>query len=354
MSTPDPGKLGDEARALARGVVRRWRALTGGSRVRDDDRRTLVACSGGADSVCLAICLASGSDGLVLGHVRHDLRDEAETARERDSVRQLAGRLGLLFAERSVRATGLAGNWESNARRVRYGALEEMAVGHACPFIATGHQANDQVETMLMALARGAGPRGLAGVPAVRRVGRGEIRVVRPQLHLVRAQCELICRDARVPWAEDSTNADVGRLRAALRRGVASELLAIRPALASRALDAASLLRGAADVIDERAVALCASATRSGDRLVWGRDALRAERHDVVVAGALRRAHVAFVGRGDRLSYRQAMQAARAIRSSSNEVRSFAWAGAVLRVDGREVVLTAMLGRSGAHHGVDA
>jgi tRNA(Ile)-lysidine synthase len=152
-----------------RTVSRAWRELTGGlTRGRDSQRRTLIACSGGADSSGLAIALASAVSKprmqFVVAHVVHDMRAEDEALADRDATKGLAARLGLEFVESRVRLRGLSGNAEAVARRLRYAALKQLAEDHGCGFIATAHQADDQLETMLMKLIRGAGPRGLAGV----------------------------------------------------------------------------------------------------------------------------------------------------------------------------------------------
>ncbi len=213
--------------AAARAVLRRWRELTGGSGTRDPDRRTLVACSGGADSTALVLALADSQP--LVGHVVHDLRDRAETSAERDRVASLAAGLGLGFIETAVAVRALPGNAEANARRARYRALEALASRAGCPFVATAHHAGDQLETMLMAMLRGAGIGGLAGMPASRALGRRGVLLVRPMLGIGRADAERLCTLAGVGWATDPTNADISRFRAALRHGPLRALEAMRP-----------------------------------------------------------------------------------------------------------------------------
>ncbi len=159
----------------------------GGPRGGDSHRRTVIACSGGADSSALVIALAAGlgvraRDVLVVGHVVHDLRSRGEALADRDAVRALAERLGLEFVEREVRVRGeWGGNLEALARRARYAALGEMAREAGCGFVATAHHADDQMESVLMALVRGAGLRGLAGIRVKRGLGVGGTEAPPPQ-----------------------------------------------------------------------------------------------------------------------------------------------------------------------------
>lgn len=273
----------------SRRVVREWRALTGGRSVGDADRRTLVACSGGADSLALGLVLAAAARGsVVLGHVVHDLRPAEETAGERDLVASVASGLGVGFVESTVRVRGETGNAEGNARRERYRALSRLAEGSGCPFVATGHHAEDQLETVLMGLVRGAGAAGLSGVRCRRPLGQGGVTLVRPMLGIGRADTERLCRVAGVGWAEDGTNADVSRLRAALRRDVVPRLLSIRPAGAARAVETATRMRELASLVDDLVEALIQRAD-VGERAVrWPRAALEGE-HRAVVSAALRR-----------------------------------------------------------------
>jgi len=273
----------------SRRIVREWRALTGGRAVADRDRRTLVACSGGADSTALALVLAAArAESVVLGHVVHDLRDRAETSAERDRVAGLASRLGVGFVEASVAVRTAAGNAEGNARRARYVALERMAFEASCPFVATGHHADDQFETVLMGLLRGAGVRGLGGAHPRRGLGTRGVVLVRPMLGVGRVDAERICARAGLGWAEDATNADELRFRAGLRHRVLPVLREMRPTGAARASEAAAQLREIGDLVEGLGEALLAEALRSEREISWDRGVLERS-HPAVVSAGLRR-----------------------------------------------------------------
>jgi tRNA(Ile)-lysidine synthase len=301
----------------------------------------------------------------VVGHVVHDLRTSDESLADRDAARALADRLGLPFAEAAVQVRGRAGNFEAAARRARYAALTDMAAVHGCRFIATAHHADDQLETMLMALLRGAGPRGLAGVAVKRKqraIGRGAsgdgpggLWVIRPMLGdesgrvpaSTRADAEAICRLAGWAWRVDASNADTRLLRNALRREVLPVLEALRPGASLRASRCASLLRDSAQVVHLAAVAHWdeRKTEHPSGILTWSRAALRPS--SSIVLGELLRLcatrlasvppRAAGDARLDRLSRSALAPVIRAIRDASTDPREFAVGPIRVRVTARQV-----------------
>ncbi len=360
--TPPPPRAASDA--ARREIVRAWRRLT----TPPTDRRagpgagTLVACSGGADSAALAIALAgartsNGSPTIILGHVVHDLRPENQALADRDAVRELAAQLACGFLERRVACRGEHGrqrNLEAAARRLRYAALAEMAAEASLPFVATAHQATDQLETVLMGLMRGAGPRGLAGVRPRRAMCAGAaggrpgsrnegptVQLIRPMLGVTREDAEAICREGNWAWREDATNADTTRLRSALRHRVLPILREIRPNVEHRAAAAAGLLRENAALITQLAELLIEqSATHTRSGIVFNRTLLRTA--PAIVAGeALRLAAQQLTEHtgADRLSQRMVRDALRAVRDASGEPRSFQWGRMSVRVGKADVTL---------------
>lgn len=323
-ATPEPDPGGRRLDALrrdpaCRAILRRWRSLTGDL----PTRRTLAACSGGADSSALVAALASrGADSLVVAHVLHDMRSREEASGDRDFVRELASSLGVEFVEASVRVPS-RGNAEAGARRLRYAELARLARERGCSCVATGHHAQDQLETMLLALLRGAGPGALAGMRE-RRTLEGETRLIRPMLRVTRADSERLCALAGIVWREDRTNLDTTRARGAIRHEVLPLLERIRPGAASRAGNASDLLRGVSELLDAQV------RDAFGDCAEWERDRLRGL-PSVVVGEGLRRAFAAASGGGknDRLARRVVDQAVVFIRSRSGERREFQWPAGV-------------------------
>jgi len=146
----------------------------------------VVGCSGGPDSTTLlAVAVAAGLEPTAV-HVDHGLRGDSD--REAEVVARIARDLGAAF--RSCRARVDPGpNVEARARDARYAALEDAASSVGAGTILVGHTADDQAETVLLAMLRGSATAGLAAM-AVRRG-----RVVRPLLALRRADTEA-CREA--------------------------------------------------------------------------------------------------------------------------------------------------------------
>ena len=194
----------------------------------------LVACSGGADSTALAAAACARAEALsvrvVVGHVDHGLR--ADSREDADRVRALAEDLQVSF--RSVRLPSLTAEiralgLEGAAREARYEALAGLARDASCDRIATAHTRRDQAETILLRLARGAGPGALAGVRRDRHF-RG-LRLVRPLLEVSREATEALCSALGLSPVQDPHNADPVRARARVRALWPALLEALGPRL---------------------------------------------------------------------------------------------------------------------------
>jgi tRNA(Ile)-lysidine synthase len=185
--------------------------------------RVILAVSGGADSTALLVLaqhwgLRHPGTELVAATVDHGLR--AHSRAEAQAVGALAARLGLrhelLIWEGRKPAAGI----EAAARRVRYRLLGDLARRLSASHIATAHTLDDQAETVLMRLAAGSGPAGLAGMRQAE-MQRG-ITVLRPFLATRKIRLVATLERDGVSWSEDPMNADPAfsrpRLRAA--RGV--------------------------------------------------------------------------------------------------------------------------------------
>ena len=253
-------------------IVTSWRLLSGGTsrKIMDLDRRTLIACSGGADSSALALALSTVTKELVIAHIVHDLRPPCDTKCDRDSAASLASMRGLSFVEANIHPVAQGGNAEAAARRLRYQELGRLARESGCRFVATAHHADDQLETMLMALMRGAGPRGLSGIARTRQLD-DDLTLIRPMLQATRDDARRICESVDWHWIEDKTNSDTTRLRAALRHTVIPELQRLRPGVAGRAVTAAQLQAGAAELIDRHVADLMEAAVQDAGQLTWQR-----------------------------------------------------------------------------------
>lgn len=167
-----------------------------------------VALSGGADSVALLhMLLHSVACPLHAVHVHHGIRGE-EADRDAAFCEQLCASLGVPFTLICLDVPALAAKTgegvETVARRARYEALDGFLRANAIPLLATAHHADDQLETMLQHLLRGAGLRGICGIPACRALG--DATVVRPLLRVCKDEILAYCARASLPFVTDSTN----------------------------------------------------------------------------------------------------------------------------------------------------
>jgi tRNA(Ile)-lysidine synthetase-like protein len=221
----------------------------------DPGTAVVVAVSGGADSVFLlrALHRLAGPRRLELtvAHLDHGWRGAAGAA-DAAWVAALAGTLGLPFRGGRVDAAAEARRRrrspEDAARRLRYAFLRDVCRAVGAPAVATGHTADDQVETVLLALLRGSGPAGLAGMAAAGPLpapGSAGLRLVRPLLGLERAALRPALEALGQPWREDATNLDPALPRNRLRLEVAPLLAALAPGY-RRAVARAARLSGEA------------------------------------------------------------------------------------------------------------
>jgi len=174
----------------------------------------LVGVSGGADSVALLHALLALGYRPHVCHLNHCWRGAASDA-DAAFVRQLARQLGLPV---TIQARKVAHS-EDAARRARQIFFERVAKKTGSSTLVLAHTADDQAETFLLRLLRGAGPAGLGGMWADRRIG--QLRVVRPLLEVTRSEIIKYLKSHHLTWREDASNAD----RRYLRNRIRHELL---------------------------------------------------------------------------------------------------------------------------------
>ena len=197
---------------------------------------TAVTCavSGGADSLALLVLAVAARLDVTAVHVDHGLRQDSAT--EADVVRGAAARFGAGFRAESV-LLGDGPNLEARARAARYAVLP--------PDVCTGHTADDQAETVLLNVLRGAGSIGLAGMrPGPRR----------PLLRLRRSETQALCAGLGLAPVHDPSNDDP-RFR---RNRVRHELLPLLDEIAGR--DVVPVLCRQADLLRDEADLLAALA----------------------------------------------------------------------------------------------
>lgn len=204
----------------------------------------LAAVSGGPDSAALAALLArhaaANAARVVLAHVNHGVRATAD--RDEGVVLALGAALGARVLTRTLAPGAPA---EARLREARYAALAALARAAGAQRVFTAHHAEDQTETVLLALFRGAGPAGIAGMAPERGLA-GEIRLVRPLLGVPKKRLVAYCAERGLAYAVDPTNAEPGFRRNALRRSLA-ELRGTFPSLDEAVARYAAIARSERD-----------------------------------------------------------------------------------------------------------
>lgn len=211
-SRPALPKAAPTPNALPEQAVARFRADTLALDPGASEERIGVAVSGGPDSLALLLLAKAAFPDVHAATVDHGLR--AESVAEAAMVADICASLNVSHSILHLKAAPASGNLSAWARVERYAALDRWADAQGVALIMTAHHADDQLETLLMRLNRGAGVGGLAGI----RPKRG--RVVRPLLHWRKAELEAIVRDTGLVAADDPSNRndryDRARMRASL------------------------------------------------------------------------------------------------------------------------------------------
>jgi tRNA(Ile)-lysidine synthase len=179
--------------------------------------RILLGLSGGADSTALLHALIGLRPrfhfNLIAAHVNHGLRG-AESDRDEAFVRDLCARVGVALVVKRIEGLDPnAGNLEARARDARYSALTAAAESTGADYIALAHQADDQAETVMLRMLRGAG---VTGLGAMAESGPGKI--IRPLLGVPRSVIMRYLAQIGAAFVEDSTNASLRHDRNRLRR----------------------------------------------------------------------------------------------------------------------------------------
>jgi|TARA_R100000479_G_scaffold33554_2_gene13929 tRNA(Ile)-lysidine synthase len=180
-------------------------------------KKILIACSGGVDSVVLSFLLKKSGFKIGLAHCNFSLRGK-ESDGDETFVVDWADRLSIPvftetfdtkeFAKDHKLSTQMA------ARELRYQWFAEILKDFEYDYIATGHHADDDLETLLINLSRGSGLQGLMGIPAINKT------VIRPLLPFSRSEIVASAKENKLQWREDSSNASTDYLRNKLRHDV--------------------------------------------------------------------------------------------------------------------------------------
>jgi len=307
----------------------------------------VAAVSGGPDSTALLLCLKviaereaasgqrDGANPVIAGHVHHHLRDQADD--EAEWVRTLCKQLGIDFHIEHVYPGDHPGNVAANARTQRYKALQTIAKQVGARHIALGHHGDDQLETMLMALGRGAGLEGLAGM-AWRRELENNIALIRPLLAVRKSDCEQLCALAGIEPRVDPGNRDRSTVRGRLRADVLPVVEELWPDAPRRINATAESVNAASHVLNQHLQHVFGDATSR----TWPRDDLQNEPVPIIAAGLRRALNTALPHEEhDAITQKHLVPAAEIIASAAREPKQFDLPGGwCIHVTARQVNIT--------------
>jgi tRNA(Ile)-lysidine synthase len=226
-----------------------------------------IALSGGLDSVVLldSICRlhqthTSKSDRprIFAFHIHHGLQKAADEWLLFCEALAKKYKIGFDFRLLHIDTTLNPGNIEARARAARYEALTELCMYHGIEDLLLAHHQNDQAETVLLQLMRGAGVAGLSGMPESRMLASSKeqassITLWRPLLHLRREELEAYAREHKLKWIEDPSNRSSKYRRNAVRKSILPKLESIQPGATANLARSAEVLAQAQQLLDRLA-----------------------------------------------------------------------------------------------------
>jgi len=237
--------------------------------------KVVVGVSGGADSVCLLDLLTKWQQQLGIrvhaAHLNHQLRG-AEAEADARYVTRLAGSLDvpITIDTRDVNAYRRERNCslEEAARELRYDFLATVAKNVNTRLVAVGHTRDDQVETILLHILRGAGTAGLCGLKPCLPVVNS-IRVIRPLLEITRQETMSYCQQHQLEPHSDSSNLSLSFLRNRLRLELLPLLRKYNSGIDKALLRLAEIAGGDVSFIEQQALQLWDKVTREEERVVY-------------------------------------------------------------------------------------
>ncbi len=276
--------------------------LMGAYNMVEKDERIAVAFSGGADSTVLLHYLNTHRKNVCAIHINHMIRGE-EADRDEEFCRLFCQSRNISFFSKRVDVPAYSKKegvgMEEAARILRYQAIEEICTAQGITKVATAHHADDNAETLLFNIARGASLAGARGIPAVRGM------YIRPLLSVTRDEILLYAKANGVEYVNDSTNTDTEYTRNYIRHKIIPSLKRVNPKLCDAIHRFTKSCTRDEDYLSQAAAALPADISRR--ELSSLHDALLSRRLEILAKKA-----------GAQLSYTQLDTAITLVRDKNN------------------------------------
>jgi tRNA(Ile)-lysidine synthase len=207
-------------------------------------QKLAVACSGGIDSLALAVIASNEFDVTAL-IVNHNLRKEAKT--EAAKAAKILNRLGIKNKTLEYKGEVPQKNVQQEARKLRYKMLTDYCKKNKIPVLATAHHADDNAENFLLRLARGSGVDGLSSMQE--EIEMHGIRIIRPLLQYTKKELTEFLEAKNIEWVEDATNKSDKYKRNSLRHAL--DKVEERELITKRINDASRNLARAKDFLEK-------------------------------------------------------------------------------------------------------
>ncbi len=243
--------------------------------------RILVAVSGGPDSTALAHMLKKAGFNIAIAHFNFKLRGK-DSDLDQQFVKDLAQKLNVQFFTTSANTRQFAQDnklsIEMAARQLRYKWFEQLAEEHQFTKIATAHTADDNVETILLNLARGTGIRGIVGIP------EKNGKIVRPLLFAFKKEILEYCKAHNLDFRIDHTNFETEFTRNKIRHLIIPEFEKINPSFKKNVLRTAANLHQIWQIADEEILRLKQEiTTEQGNVISVDINKLRTNKHSKII-----------------------------------------------------------------------
>lgn len=311
------------------------------------DEVIVVGVSGGADSLALLHALSGLRDHLNIrlhaATLDHGLRGE-QGAKDAQYVAETAKDWGIPYTVGREDVKTQAASWgigiEAAARRVRYAFLASVAYKVGARYVAVAHHADDQAETVLLHLLRGAGVQGIGGMSATAPLPEHpDLTLIRPLLDVRRAEIDAYCDHHQLHPCHDPTNEDQTFLRNRLRHDVLPMLRTINPNVDRGLIQFADIMRGERDYIEKQLQVAIEGHVRHSPRRVVLPKTVFAGLHP-----ALQRRYIVWasgqVGRVlENLGYKHVMAAWEVAQRGAQGARALLTEGVHLRIDYETLVI---------------